>query len=396
MVEAVWIDGFTPAITSFTGSSEQRMVVEQERSSPKLLRLVEDIDAALVDELYACACDAGCPLGVYVPTAEVVVGEEPAAEAAAAAAAADKDKDAPLRPLARRAARAIFLDSGALDAADLARVHGFMCWCLPVGVGSSVTYHVDYGESLRYETNLIVPPLYGAVLHCSDLEHCAELDASPSDADDDDVDVDAFVAEDLGVAPFDAAPLPPHRQMGGGVYYVHRDGLPHYARWGFKGKLLAAEEGTTPSPEELLARVGTEEGWVRVPYRYRRAIVQDGDLPHLSTRVSSLPPGQKRVILGINAYGAIAGPMLQRMPDHSQPWLNKLKLYQALARCTPAQRAKLMQSMAQRRRPAPKPKPPAGPSPFAACKAEFGVAWATMSTDAKRTALERHRTAQSL
>ena len=103
------------------------------------------------------------------------------------------------------------------------------------------------------------------------------------------------------------------RRMEGGVYYVNRGGLAHYSKWGFKGKLLGAEssaidargDGThgincargdgsgapgdvshtkatakakagdaAPSPEALLARLRTEEGWVRVPYAYRRAIVQ--------------------------------------------------------------------------------------------------------------------------
>ena len=167
-----FVDGFVPAIAEFMGSSEQRMVGPQARSSPGLLRLVDGIDATLVDELHTCAHAAGCPLGVYVPTAEVLGTAPPRSDAAAGT------KDAALYPLALRASRAIFADSGVLDAADLANVHGFMCWCLEVGEGSSVTYHVDYGESLRYETSLIVPPLYGAVLHCSDLE--SHLDLAPS------------------------------------------------------------------------------------------------------------------------------------------------------------------------------------------------------------------------
>ena len=134
---------------------------------------------------------------------------------------------------------------------------------------------------------------------------------------------------------------------------------------------------------------------MRVPYAYRRAIVQDGDLPHLSTRVAALPAGKKRVILGINAYSAVAGARLQQLPDHSRQWLNKLKLYQALARCSPAQRATLLGKIAQRpgAAAAKQKKAPPPPSPFAACKARYGDAWATMAIDEKRAALADARAA---
>ena len=118
-------------------------------------------------------------------------------------------------------------------------------------------------------------------------------------------------------------------------------------------------------------------------------------MPHLSTRVAALPAGKKRVILGINAYAAVAGPMLLQLPDHSRPWLNKLKLYQALARCTPAQRAALLSKIAQRpgAPAAQKKKVPPLPSPFAACKARYGDVWTTMATNEKLAALADARAA---
>jgi hypothetical protein len=310
-----FVDGFVPAIAEFMGSSEQRMAGPQARSSPGLLRLVDGIDATLVDELHACAHAAGCPLGVYVSTAEVLGTAPPRADAAAGT------KDAALYPLALRASKAIFADSGALDAADLANVHGFMCWCLEVGEGSSVTYHIDYGESLRYETSLIVPPLYGAVLHCSDL--ASHLDLAPSSsaappaaasasASASTAAVDADVGVETLGAPTRAVDAT--RRMEGGVYYVNRGGLAHYSKWGFKGKLLGAGGGAldasgdaagvrdaagqakgakakardaAPSPEALLARLRTEEGACSFMYRYilRESCLQFDSLPLTSLTI---------------------------------------------------------------------------------------------------------------
>jgi hypothetical protein len=50
------------------------------------------------------------------------------------------------------------------------RIHGVGVWVfLAAKEQPQVEYHVDYVELVRYETNLIYPPLYGGTLHCSRL-----------------------------------------------------------------------------------------------------------------------------------------------------------------------------------------------------------------------------------
>ena len=38
-------------------------------------------------------------------------------------------------------------------------------WLIASSLSDEVAYHIDYAEILRYQTNIIHPPLYGATLH---------------------------------------------------------------------------------------------------------------------------------------------------------------------------------------------------------------------------------------
>jgi hypothetical protein len=60
-------------------------------------------------------------------------------------------------------------------------------------------------------------------------------------------------------------------------------------------------------------------------------MLHDGDYPHLSTPVTYLKPGFKRVILGFNAFPAEVGECSMRAPEHSDAFNRTIKLYQTMA-----------------------------------------------------------------
>ena len=94
----------------------------------------------------------------------------------------------------------------------------------------------------------------------------------------------------------------------GGQFAANTQGLEHYRAQGYK-RLL-----TTPKAQEEDAK---SSAWIRVPYRFNRGIVHDGDFPHLSTRIEELPSHLRRVILGFNLFTHDVGPDAQRAPEHS-------------------------------------------------------------------------------
>ena len=166
--------------------------------------------------------------------------------------------------------------------ADFDRIHGTVVWCLQSVASDNVTYHLDYAELYRYETNIIHPPLYAGTAHIS----------------------------------------PQSNRMRGGHFMVNMEGLEHYKRFGYKGRLIS---------EEMLQQDVEHNGdWVRVGYKENRGILHDGDLPHLSTQVESIEEG-KRVILGFNCFTDVVGPCCKRAPEHSDAFNRTVKLYQALA-----------------------------------------------------------------
>ena len=58
----------------------------------------------------------------------------------------------------------------------------------------------------------------------------------------------------------------------------------------------------------------------------------DGDFPHLSTAVTHLKPGERRVILGFNCFPA--GPVAEctrRAPEHSDAFKRTVKLFQTVS-----------------------------------------------------------------
>jgi hypothetical protein len=83
----------------------------------------------------------------------------------------------------------------------LPSIHGTVVWCLTSRPGSNVTYHIDYAELYRYETNVIHPPLIGGICQ---------------------------------LTPFSSG------DMKGGQFQLNLGGLAHYQQFGYKGKILNA------------------------------------------------------------------------------------------------------------------------------------------------------------
>ncbi len=191
---------------------------------------------------------------------------------------------------------------------------GTAVWCLSSGLSNSVSYHIDYAELYRYrsvthqlfsafhnklfvfvcryENNVIHPPLYAGTcqvspLNCSkeDDEHCA--------------------------------------LMSGGDFQANFRGLDHYRQFGYKSRLVTAEQVEQDS---------TSADWVTVKYKRNRGIFHDGNFPHQSTPVTALPlQGIRRVILGFNCFTAELGECCVRAPEHSDAFNRTVKLYQAMS-----------------------------------------------------------------
>uniref|UniRef100_A0A6U9Z8K8 Uncharacterized protein n=1 Tax=Pseudo-nitzschia australis TaxID=44445 RepID=A0A6U9Z8K8_9STRA len=152
-------------------------------------------------------------------------------------------------------------------------VHGVSVWVIASDVGNSVQYHVDYAEMFRFQTNVIYPPMYGGTLH-----------------------------------------LTPTKDLKGGEFYANLGGLDHYKDSQYK------------CPLDKFDLDGGD--WIKVPYRYNRATLCDGNLPHFSAPVQSIPDGMKRVIVGFNICNHEIGPIVEEYPEHSAKFNKYVKLSQ--------------------------------------------------------------------
>jgi hypothetical protein len=131
--------------------------------------------------------------------------------------------------------------------------HGVAVWALSAPIGSQVPYHLDYAEQVRYETNIIVPPVLAGTLQCS--------------------------------------PIHENDSMIGGdflVYTKNNNGLQHYETFGYKGMKQQLPDFntiiTTNNNRNNNNNKDSEYGqqqqqqqqheWMRIPYRYNRMIIQ--------------------------------------------------------------------------------------------------------------------------
>jgi hypothetical protein len=284
-------DGFRPGNTG-----PVTRIADVRCASPGFFSIFDDaLPADLGRQGYEFTCAQDAPWGTFVPL-DAVLGE-----------GAPGATDDPL-PLATALLRCLFARGGAAHErvrVEAPRAHGFAVWALASPAGTEVPYHLDYVEQYRLATNIIHCPLVAGTLQLSP-----------------------------GFDPAGKVGVP----MDGGVFSAALEGIAHYRRFGHRLRLssaaalgadIAAEADAAAA--DAAAQGGSsvqqrKQRWLHVPYRSNRATVHDGTLPHLSSRVNSLPPGTKRVIMGFNLFDLGIGPTVARVPMHSVAFKRTEKL----------------------------------------------------------------------
>jgi len=301
-------DGHRPGNTS----EKTRLALNLNKQSTRFLSVFDDLlDRIWCDRAYNYALSRnGKPFGVYIQTTDAL---DPALSAEELWAAKDYQ-----RALALVTTRALVFERahGALKD-DIEAIHGTAVWCLSSGVSNSVQYHIDYAELYRYETNVIHPPLYAGTCQVSPIGR---------------------------------------GEMSGGSFCANMQGLKHYQRFGYKGKIAVAQaeaqahahahaqasnEAAPAAPASpapvltseavLLQDMQQDSAWQEIRYKCNRGILHDGDLPHLSTPITHIVPGKRRVIFGFNCFTEEVGACCIRAPEHSDAFNRTVKLYQAMS-----------------------------------------------------------------
>ncbi|EEY58840.1 uncharacterized protein PITG_11822 [Phytophthora infestans T30-4] len=266
-----WDDGFTP---SGCNGRPGKLVRDFPRDHPGAFAVVDGaVSERTADLLYASAVKATV-WGVYVP--------DPAAYRHA---------------LARRTVQEFLMGKDAgqcITKSDWGRTHGVAVWVIASDCNDETEYHLDYAEQVRYETNVIFPPIYGATLHVRRATNSFE----------------------------------------GGGFHANLTGLSHYDKYGYKTRKRPHRLTT----DELETLSKSEPGWKHVAYRYRRGILCDGEFPHFSGRVRTLPSSPdlpvKRVIVGFNLFPSEIGTCVAKFPEHSGAFNRYVKLSQAAVKQT--------------------------------------------------------------
>eukprot|EP01032_Pedospumella_encystans_P015368 gene15368-17582_t len=267
-------DGHSPGATSV----ETKLAVYRKKNSSNFFSIYDNVlPSHWCDRAYKYAVERKKPWGAYITSADALdltVSEEDIW--------ANNDFE---RAIALVATRSLFYErAGGLLGPDKEQMHGTAVWCLCSDETDSVQYHIDYAELYRYETNIIYPPLYAGTCQVSPIH-------GPDD-------------------------------MEGGDFQANVTGVEHYRRFGYKGKLASKEE----FQKDLKS-----SDWIVAKYKHNRAIVHDGNFAHLSTPITHIKPGVKRVILGFNSFPAVLGECCMRAPEHSDAFNRTIKLYQTMA-----------------------------------------------------------------
>lgn len=327
-----WDDGFSP---SGCGGRACRLLRLPRPSQPRALRVVDGaVSARTADLLFSSAARATV-WGVYVPTDTLSLpGSAPATdrdqELENENESESEDVESYRRRLARRAVQEFLVAKATPDVVssrDWEKTHGVAVWVIASSAGDETEYHLDYAEQVRFEANVLVPPVYGATLHVSRLHNAADAPDCAPQVGGGCVDQ----VEDDGVM-----------ELDGGGFHVNTDGLDHYEAYGYKTR----KKGKVTT-DELELRGEQEPGWRRVAYKFRRGIVCDGEFPHFSGRVRSLPDctvtaadaqggelPMKRVVVGFNLFPHEIGPFVQKYPEHSSAFNKYVKLSQTAVKQT--------------------------------------------------------------
>jgi len=294
-------DGHQPALVRNSTHDGTKLALNRNKQSSKFLAVFDGLlPPPWPQRMYEYAVKLGQPWGAYVQTCDLIEYEKDGADLNNGLAMMLEYVESiwqadPERAFSVCATYMLVMVRGrGLIGSDLKHIHGTAVWCLNSGVTNSVEYHIDYAELYRYETNVIHPPLYAGTCHVTPIESSGE-------------------------------------RIQGGDFCVNSGGIEHYQKFGYKAKLQGSEA--------LEEDIKTNGEWHTVKYLTNRGILHDGDLPHLSTPVASLPLGARRVILGFNCFSQEVGECCIRAPEHSRAFNRTVKLYQAIASVTGSQDA---------------------------------------------------------
>jgi hypothetical protein len=110
--------------------------------------------------------------------------------------------------------------------------------------------------------------------------------------------------------------------MSGGNFIANLGGLEHYKKYGYKGNFFSSLRtleylgfaeahqrveictktciilfvGRLASATALTEDIACSPDWITVPYKCNRGIIHDGDLPHMSTPITSIRPAQSTCV----------------------------------------------------------------------------------------------------
>ena len=273
-----------PAIEEVNDGWAGTKLVRLQRANPRAVRVVDAaLSVELASDVYSHTIECGRSWGTYVTLQEAQDGSL---------------LDDAERGLAARMVREVWLRGAAsqeLLAPELHRVHGFALWVNAASQGEACEYHLDYAEMYRRRRGILHPPILASTVHVTD------FDSSGGG-------------------------------MVGGEFGVNTGGLEHYLRFGHHGIHVRSEPGAMGRDWEH------GDGWHKAEYRFRRAILFDGELPHCSAPVVSLPDASlRRVVVGINVFDVEVGPHAMVEPVHSEAYRAAMAQLQSFKRVPPSE-----------------------------------------------------------
>jgi hypothetical protein len=286
-------DGHHPE-TNVTDSPTKLVKYNDEPPTPSVQIYNNVLPSSLCHEIYNHTVKQDLPWGTYVTKSEALneCAGGPLTTKSGNATSSPSDI---IQHLANRAVRH-FIFNNRDEVQQVAgkrlrpekddRIHGVQIWALPATKGSSVPYHIDYAEYIRYTENVIMTPLYAGTVQCT-----------------------------------------PH-PISGGTFAVHLGGLEHYNEHGYKGGLKDDKDRMAGWNDNNVEKVVVKDGWVSIPYKFNQGIMHNGTLPHLSGPIIEIEEG-KRVIVGFNVFGHV-GEFVRKCPDHSDMFRRMVKLHRSM------------------------------------------------------------------
>ena len=205
-------------------------------------------------------------------------------------------------------------------------IHGIGVWSLSSSTSQNVPYHIDYAEYIRYKYNIVVPPLYAGTVQCT-RQYCQcgrkALEKNVSNQNN-----TLF--------------------MKGGDFALNLNGWDHYELYGYKGcknnkDIMGGLNHVIKNEGKI--NIDSETQWVTIPYQFNQGIIHTGHLPHLSTTIDEFYPrhtclssnmqktrrhSMKRVIMGFNIFAKDVGPLVSKVPEHSESFRRWVKWYRTV------------------------------------------------------------------